>query len=160
MKLGDSIKRLRFTLSKQNKPNQSDIDAFNSICSHLQKSEAEVNQDHLLFGKLYTYVLSNMLHHYSDINFANKRLNEILSQPMDIRIEELLSMLKHSELQKVFADPLIKDKSDIEVKDIFSRYPKFSQEFTACWDHWDKDNVIAHLNRNVNLSIQEYKNHV
>ena len=31
MKLKDAFKRLSFTLSKQNKPNQTDIDAFNEI---------------------------------------------------------------------------------------------------------------------------------
>jgi hypothetical protein len=53
MKLKEAFDRLRFTLSKQNKPNQTDIEAFNEIGKYFALHQKDIIQDNLLFAKLY-----------------------------------------------------------------------------------------------------------
>ena len=74
MKLSDAFNRLRFTLSKGNKPNQTDIDAFNEIGKYFALHQKDIIQDNLLFAKLYAFTLSELLTYYSDVDFANKEL--------------------------------------------------------------------------------------
>jgi len=52
---------LSFTISKGNKPNQKDVDAFNEIIRNLKLSEQETVQENLLFSKLYIFPLSELL---------------------------------------------------------------------------------------------------
>lgn len=160
MKLKEAFSRLGFTISKQNKPNQSDADAFNSLVDHFKASEQKTIQENLLFAKLYTYMLEQFTIHYNNVDEANKQINKILSESMDIRVEMLLMQLKMSEVTQVFADPILKNKNESELKEIFKRHKKFEKEFLTCFDWWDKENVTSHLNTNINLSITKYKNHV
>lgn len=157
MKIKEAFSRLRFTLSKQNKPNQKDIDAFNKIAEIFQKTESDAIQDNILFAKLYTYVLGKLSANYNDVDFANKELNKILSQKIDVLISQLTLELKAMEVRKVFKDDFLKDQNPTDVKKTFEKYPKFNVDFFYCWDFWDEENVTAHLNANINLSIQNFK---
>lgn len=160
MKLKEAFSRLSFTISKQNKPNQLDADAFNLLVDHFKASEQKTIQENLLFAKLYTFLLKEFTMHYNNIDEANKQVNKILSESMEIRIEMLLTQLKMSEVTQVFADPILKNKNESELKEIFKRHSKFEKDFLTCFDWWDKENVTSHLNTNINLSITNFKNHV
>lgn len=170
MKLRDAFNRLRFTISKQNKPNQKDADAFNEIIKYFELHNKQTVQDNLLFAKLYAFTLSELLIYYTDIDFANKELNKILSEPLDLRIEILVLRLKNMELQNYFKrknilDPFLKTKTVSELEEIHSRYvgilPELNYlEFEKCGNNWDKENVIYQLENQINLSIQNFKNNV
>lgn len=160
MKIKDAFKRLHFTISNGNKPNGTDAEAFNDICEIFKQQEEKTIQDNLLFAKLYTLTLEKLTGTYNDVDFANKRLNDILSEPMNLRIECLTSVLKVVEVTQVFADPILSEKSGEELKVVFERYPKFQADFATCYEWWSKENVTAHLNTNINLSIQKFKNYV
>lgn len=160
MKLKEAIKRIGFTISNANKPNENDAEAYNIILKHLHKSETETINKNLLFAKLYTFLLENLVTNYNDVTFANKELNKILSEPMDLRVQFLLMRLKHSELTKIVSDPILLNKNPEDALQKLKEYPKIEKEFIHLWDYWDKDNVISHLNTNINLSIQNFKNNV
>jgi len=160
MKLKDAFSRLRFTISKQHKPNEKDTEAFNFICDYFQKEEQQTIQDNLLFAKLYAYVLGKLSAHYNNVDLANNHLNKLLSQPFENTIHILLMELKAMEVRQVFADDMLTYRKPEEIKKTFERYPKFEKEFMSCWEYWDNDNVKAHLNSNINLSIKNFKNHV
>jgi hypothetical protein len=160
MKLKEAIKRIGFTISNANKPNENDAEAYNIILEHLQKSEKETINKNLLFAKLYTFLLENLVTNYNDVTFANKELNKILSEPMDLRVQFLLMRLKHSELTKIVSDPILLNKNPEDTLQKLKEYPKLEKEFIHLWDYWDKDNVVSHLNTNINLSIQNFKNNV
>jgi len=160
MKLKEAFSRLSFTISKQNKPNQLDADAFNLLVDHFKASEQKTIQENLLFAKLYTFLLKEFTMHYNNIDEANKQVNKILSESMEVRIQMLLTQLKLSEVTQVFADPILENKSGEELKEVFKRHPKFEKDFLTCFDWWDKENVTSHLNTNINLSITNFKNHV
>lgn len=158
MKLSQAVERLGFTISKSNKPNATDVQAYNKILEHINKTQEETIQENLLFAKLYAFVLCGMIRKYDDIDFSNKQLNKVLSEPMSYRIEMLLTALKYSELEKCFKSVGVHGKSEQELREMFSVHKKVQENFLTCWEWWDKDNVISHLNTNINLSIHEYKN--
>lgn len=160
MKLKEAIKRLGFTISKQNKPNQTDADAFNLIIDYFKASEEKTIQENLLFAKLYAYTLQEFTRCYDNPDIANKKLNELLSQTMEMRIEMLLRQLKYTELHNCFKDPILQNKSYEELRAVFNTHKKFEKEFLTCWDWWNYENTSKHLETNINLSIQKFKNHV
>lgn len=170
MKLSDAIKRLGFTFSKRNKPNDTDVMAYNEIMLYLQKVQKEAIQNDLLFAKLYTFILTDFAKHYTDLDFANKQLNKILSEPFEVRIE-LLKMqanqldIQNYFLQKKVLDPFLKEKTLKELEDINERYsdkiPELNKnDFSKFLNNWDRDRIVYFLESNINLSIQNYKTHV
>jgi len=168
MKLKEAFDRLRFTLTNQNKPNQTDIDAFNEIGKYFALHQKDIVQDNLLFAKLYAFTLSELLTYYSDIDFANKELNKVLNEP--ICIEKLSLSLRTMELRNYFAqkkilDPFLKTKTVKELEEIHERYlDKLPQldpiEFAKVGNNWSEKDVIYNLESNINLSIQNFKNNV
>lgn len=170
MKLIDAFNRLRFTISKQNKPNETDATAFNEISKYFQLHNKEIVQENLLFAKLYAFTLSELVTHYCDVDFANKELNKILSEPIELRVDILQMKLKTMELQNYFKqkhilDPFLKTKTAKELQDIHERYldklPMLDAlEFSKSGNRWDKNSVINNLETSINLSIQNYKNNV
>ena len=170
MKLIDAFKRLRFTISNQNKPNQNDAEAFNEISKYFELHNKEIVQDNLLFAKLYAFTLSELLAYYTDVDFANKEINKILREPFELRIEILQLRLKTMELQNYFnrkkiLDPFLKTKTAKELEEIHERYvgklPELNAlEFEKCTNNWDKGDIIYQLENQINLSIQNFKNNV
>lgn len=160
MKIKDAFKRLHFTISKNNKPNETDAEAFNDICEVFKQQEEKTIQDNLLFAKLYTFLLENLVIRSNDVDNSNKQINKILSEPMAHRIFMLKQQLQTMEVTQVFADPMLKGKTGDELKEVFSRYTKFETEFLSSYEWWNEENTTAHLNTNINLSIQKYKNYV
>jgi hypothetical protein len=168
MKLKEAFERLRFTLTKQNKPNQTDIDAFNEIGKYFALHQKDIIQDNLLFAKLYAFTLSELLTYYSDVDFANKELNKVLNEP--VCIEKLSLSLRTMEFKNYFAqkkilDPFLKTKTVKELEEIHERYlDKLPQldpiEFAKVGNNWSEVEVIYNLESNINLSIQNFKNNV
>lgn len=160
MKIKDAFRRLHFTISKKNKPNEEDAEAFNDICEVFKQQEEKTIQNNLLFAKLYAYVLGKMAAHYSDVDGAQKHLNKLLSQPFEATIKILEMELRAMEVRQVFADPMLDSQSPSKLKETIGNYPKLKTDFLTCWEYWDNDNVKAHLKSNINLSIQKFKNYV
>lgn len=170
MKLKQAFDRLKFTISKQNKPNEKDIEAFNKLAEYFDKQNKDVIQENLLFAKLYAFVLSEFTNHYTEVDRANKEINKILSEPLDLRIEYLLLKVKEMEIRNYFErkrilDPFLKDKTVKELEETHKRYletlPQLDPiEFAKCGNAWNKESIIYNLETNINLSIQNFKNNV
>lgn len=170
MKLKQAFDRLKFTISNQNKPNATDIEAFNKLAEYFELNQKDVIQDNLLFAKLYAFVLSEFTNHYTELDRANKEINKILSEPIDLRIEYLLIKAKEMELRNYFKrkrilDPFLNDKTVSELEEIHERHLKTLPdldpiEFAKCGSNWNKESIIYNLETNINLSIQNFKNNV
>lgn len=166
LKLNEAIKRLQFTISEKHTPNQKDADALFEIEEFIEMQHKKSIDENLLFAKLYAFVLSEMLTYYTDIDFANKEINRILSNP--ICIELLLLKLRNMELQNYFKrkgilDPFLKTKTVDELEDIHARYedklPELDPiEFANCSNNWNYDSVKYQLETQINLSLQHFKN--
>ena len=176
MKLKESLKRLRWRFSpdekgvfKQMTPNATDVEAFNSILDFIEKTQQETVQENLLFAKLYCFLLENLTIRYTDIDFANKELNKVLSESLAIRIESLKLNLKDMEYRNYFnrkgiLDPFLKTKTSKELEEIHERYkdklPVLDvQEFLKCGNNWDFESVKYQLENQINQSIQNFKNY-
>ena len=160
MKLKEAINRLGFTISKSNRPNEKDIEAYNCILEVLEQSQAKTIQENLLFAKLYAYNLQEFTRHYKCVQIATEKLNELLAENIDYRIEFLTAQIKQTELSKVITDDFFSAVSPSKAREILSRYPNLEKEFIHIWDFWTNENVTSHLETNVNLTIQKFKNHV
>jgi len=170
MKLKDSFNRLRFTLSNQNKPNETDIEAFNKICQVFEKQQKETVNDHFLFAKLYTHILSELCIHYTSIDVANEEVNKLLSKPLSYHIEMLSMRLQTMEYQNYFhskrvLDPLLKTKTAKELEELHNLHKDNIKElsvdeFFRCGQRWTEKEIIYNLESNINLAIQKYKDNV
>jgi hypothetical protein len=170
MKIKEAIKRLRFTIAKQNKPNQTDAEALNEVLKLLEFEQNKTFQDNLLFAKIYAFMLSELTNHYCDVDFANKEINAVLKAPIELIIENLVQSLKRMEMQNYFQqkkilDPFLKTKTAIELEKIHERYKdKIPQldpiEFIKVGNNWDFNSVKYQLETAVNLSIQNFKANV
>jgi len=160
MKLREAINRLGFTISKSNRPNEKDIEAYNCILEVLEQTQTKTIQDNLLFAKLYAYNLQEFTRHYKCVQIATEKLNELLAENIDYRIEFLTAQIKQTELSKVITDDFFAAVSPGKAREILSRHPTLEKEFIHIWDFWTTENVTSHLETNVNLTIQKFKNHV
>ena len=163
-----AISRLAYTIGKGNKPNETDKVALNSIITYINKFESETIQENLLFAKLYALVLSNFVTNYLDIDFANKQINKELSFPLEYHSQNLQSKLNMVEIENFYKSKGIRDtflvgkpiaeavKNYEKNKELF---PEIStRELLEIAQTWDYDNVISYLNRNINESLNTYKN--
>ena len=163
-----AISRLLYTIGKGHKPNETDKVALNSIIQYINKFESETIQDNSLFAKLYTLVLSEFLSYYGNVDFANQILNKELSRPINYHIQILENRLKTFELDNFFkskgiVDPFIIGKP---ISESIERYEKNKKLFPSInvkelletSEVWSYDNVTSHLNRNINESLNKYKN--
>jgi hypothetical protein len=170
MKLKEAIKRLSFTIAKQNKPNQTDAEALNKILDILELEQQKTIQENLLFAKIYAFTLAELTNYYCDVDFANKEINRILSEPMQLRVNILQLKLKNMEYQNYFKqkkilDPFLKSKTVEELEQIHNihkhRLPELDPiEFIKCGNNWDYQSVKYQLESSINLSIQNFKNNV
>lgn len=170
MRLIEAIKRLKYTISKSNKPNQTDAEALNEILKILEFEQQKTIQENLLFAKLYSFTLCELLRRYTDVDFANKQINSILHKPMNASIEMLVCNLKNMEYRNYFnrkfiLDPFLKTKTTKELEEIHDRYSKILPEldpleFAKCGNNWDTESVKYQLHNQINLSLQNFKNYV
>jgi len=89
---------------------------------------------------------------------------------MEFRIENLKRSLKFMELQNYFKqkeilDPFLKGKTIDELEELRKRHekklPKLDPiEFAKCGNNWDLETVKYQLETQINLSLQNFKNHV
>jgi hypothetical protein len=154
MKLSDAFSRLRFTLSKHHKPNEKDIEAFNKICEVFALSEKATIEDNQHFCKLYAWSLCNLIPHANDVDLANKKINSIIQEPIEMHINRLVMELKALELRKVFKDPFLNGKSPESNFETLANYPQFADLVKESWDTWDADTATANLNTNINLTLK------
>lgn len=154
MKLKAALDRIRYTVSNKNKPNDTDIEAFNKIVEYFKQSEESALQENVMFAKLYTYQLGKFAAHYKDVNQANAHLNKILKQSQEQLIQRLLIELKAMEVKNVFKDDFLQKQNPTDIENTMKRYPQLGKEFLEAWDLWDYENVVSHLNTNINLSLK------
>ena len=168
MKVKEALNRLAFTIQKQNKPNATDIEAFNEIVKWISTSNEKIVNDNLLFAKLYLVVLKEFSNHYQSVDFANKEISKELSKPLGFHIERLKQQLNSIELNEYFkslnlkptwGEGLYKNEiiDNIKLnKEVFKNVDLNLLEET--FNTWDNDSIIAHTNYSVNELFNKYKN--
>lgn len=161
MKTSEALKRLHFTISKGNKPNQLDIEALNQIIRDQKKQAEETTKEHYLFAKLYAVVLRSNTEFLGDITEANRVVNDILSNSLEEQLRRLLLVLKGQNLSNYFEsksifDPLLNKENFETYKNLF---PQISIEgIDYSFNAWDMENLKSHFQFTVNQSLINFKN--
>ena len=161
MKTSEALKRLHFTISKGNKPNQLDIEALNQIIRDQKKQAEETTKYHYLFAKLYAVVLRSNTEFLGDITEANRVVNDILSNSLEEQLRRLLLVLKGQNLSNYFEsksifDPLLNKENFETYKHLF---PQISIEgIDYSFNAWDMENLKSHFQFTVNQSLINFKN--
>lgn len=163
MKTSEAINRLRYTVANGNRCNANDIIAMNALLDYLNKIEQKTIQDNLLFAKLYTHTLKELVTHYLDVDFANKQLNKILSTHFDILKQELHSRIEMASIDNFFRNKGIQDintPSAMEVAKYLIQQNKkhFAEIDTNEIPQISIQETESDLVRNINESLQNFKN--
>lgn len=168
-KTKEAFARLGFTISKQNKPNETDMEAFNFLIETFNKTIEKTIQENRLFAKLYILTLKDYTAQNNNVLSAQKRINEYLCQTTILNACNQLKMqLEHSELDEYFKSLGIKETwIEGQTLEEIRELRKFNneklskvdvKEFLEVADTWEIDNVIALVNSTVTLAIANYKN--
>ena len=140
MKVKEALQRLGFTLSKQNKPNNTDIEAFNKILWFVNESIENNPNRNICFAKLYIWFLFHNIKNYQCIDIAQKRVHDVL----DLDIEHLYTLLQ-DELNAVELVELINTTNLGEVDIIKSHTQSF-----------DLETVKQNTNAMITLALKTY----
>jgi hypothetical protein len=101
MTVKESLNRLAFTIGKQNKPNQSDADAFNKILWFVNQSIESNPNKNICFAKLYIWHLWHNIKNYQSLDVGQQKLHEILDLDIESLYSELMTELNNTELWSV-----------------------------------------------------------
>lgn len=170
MKISDAIKRLCFTISKQNKPNGTDADALNSIIDFMNLSNDKVIKENNNLAKMYCFLLRSFLVHYKDIDFSTDIiLKDILNKNLDYHLQMLQIELQNNELSNYVKSLNLKPTWEVgqnleEIKENINENKKVFKninidEFNEIANEWsDILKVEASFQYHFNLTFNLTKN--
>lgn len=173
MNIKESIKRLGFTISKQNKPNSTDADALNTIIEFVNNTtKEEVNQNEL-FAKLYVMNFITQMRIVRDFDLAQKNVHKILKMSLtglytefrrEANVLEIKNYFENLGLNKNYG--LVKESKDDEILTTTQQFNNKMQiaekanqkEFLAVCDTWSETECESNLNAMITFALNEYKN--
>jgi hypothetical protein len=98
MKVKEALSRLAFTMQKQNKPNSTDIEAFNKLLWFVNESIEQNPNKNICFAKLYIFNLIHYIKYYQSIDLAQQKLHEVLDLDIESIYIDLMNELNNTEL--------------------------------------------------------------
>ena len=116
------IKRLAFTISKGNKPNQNDAEALNGVIEYVNDEKKRHINNYHLFAKLFVNVLRNdLIRNDYDYRLITNSLDMVLRMDLEEHIEGLVGDISQNEL--------LKDVDGMTEDDILEnvKFPKFNE---------------------------------
>ena len=154
MTLNESIKRLRFTFSKGNKPNQTDVEAFNTMLQWIGREKEEKVNSNRLFAKLYLERLAKeIVFLKGDYQSSMQRIESHLRMPLEMYYKRFSEEMKLNQLT-VFSEMLgIQDKpiswmnteKRAKAKELLKdNHQEFLSVINS--DFWSLDKTIPRLN--------------
>jgi len=168
MKLSESIKRLGFTISKQNKPNSTDADALNSIIEFINNVNKTEVQENKLFAKLYIMNFITQMRIVRDFDLAQSNVNKILKMPLDALYSEFRKEANVLEIKNYFESKGLNNnfgtpESKMTLKEEFNHKLDIcnksdAKEFIEVCEMWSEENIYNNLNATITLALNTYKN--
>jgi hypothetical protein len=160
MKIQDAIKRLSYTISEGNKPNDTDKIALNKLIRDHNQNAKESVEHHLLFAKMYAVMLKTNTEFHGDVQAANKDLNKILRDPLEFHLENLRMVLRYTNVKNMFeskgiVDPLLNHGNYERYQHLFKEIdPK---DVLSAYNSWGMETLVSHFTNAVNQSILCFK---
>ena len=93
-----AIERLQFTISKQNKPNQTDADALNILTKEISENQIKKVENNKVFAKLLLLFLKNEYQKNHDINASIYLLSEFLKPTLSEMLVMFANQLQTTQL--------------------------------------------------------------
>lgn len=144
MNINESIRRIKFTVENGNRPNDTDIKAFNEIVDWVERQRAEtVNKNHL-FAKLYIYYLNQFIDKFESTVFSEipeGELHKKLSMPIQNYFQAFTNSLNDSNRYRILRSKGVE----------FGKHPNETDkkgngvELKDFKDVWDVDTVEKKL---------------
>jgi hypothetical protein len=168
MKIKEALQRLGFTISKQNKPNATDAEAFNKILWFVNESIEHNPNRNILFAKLYLYTYRVMYQLYGNDEVVQNRLHTILSQPIDfhysnvkdtINTFELRDYLNNNGIRSTFGDYLSKPERELIEEETQKNIAKAEQdEILQMVEYYNDEEIRLAMNSLITLALKTYTN--
>lgn len=163
MKIENAFNRLSWRLSNGKfEPNQKDVDALKFLAEWVNRQKQESLQQHTIFAKMYVYCFMHELEFYKDLDFAQKKMHEILQQPAQHHYQVFLRRLNNLELEKfrksigLSSDHPLAVSDDTRGKDneIISKHQEQLKKFVI--GAWSEEAVTKAMNNQVTEAINKY----
>jgi hypothetical protein len=156
------IDRLKYTFTKGNKPNATDIEALNNIIKYVNsEKERELNNNHL-FAKLFLSDFKNdFIKNEGNYQYNIDSLRIILKKPLESHYEDVFNEMNEIEYVKfakskglTFIHPALCDEEDREIQSKLLKIHK--KELIQHFSQFKKEDVYKRLNGLLNNIIEDY----
>lgn len=148
--------------------NDTDIEAVDFLVKWINNQKQETLKDNLLFGKLYVYALVNELEFYKDISFSNRKLQDVLKEPIESHYEKIVKDLNRLEYNKfcrsvgIITDHMEKmtlnQEQENQQQILIKQHQKELQKYII--GVWSVDSVYKSLNNQITECLNKYKNEI
>lgn len=162
MNIQKAFQRLSWRMSNGKfEPNQNDVDAIKFLADWINRSKEKQIQEHTIFAKMYVYCFIHELKFYKDLSFAQKKLSEILSKPLQDIYDDFRRALNDDELEKFMKEhglekDFINKEKILEQNNTITKVQKQLKELVI--GKWSSEKVKKSLNNQVTEAINKYKN--
>lgn len=97
-----AFERLAFTITKQNKPNQTDLEALKVIAEFVENAKKKEITSNYLFAKMYVYNFTNEVTHIKDsfkdnFRISQNNLHRVLKATLEENIKWAMTILNNNE---------------------------------------------------------------
>lgn len=148
--------------------NDTDVETVDFLVKWISNQKQEVLKDNLLFGKLYVYALENELEFYKDISFSNRKLQDVLKEPIENHYEKIVKDLNRLEYNKfcrsvgIITDHMEKmtlnQGQENQQQILIKQHQKELQKYII--GIWSVDSVYKSLNNQITECLNRYKNEI
>jgi len=174
MNIENAIQRLNWRFKNQNIKineskiiiNENDVEAVDFLNDWINRQKKEALQENILFAKLYCYCLNHEIEFYKDIKFANQKLAQELSKPINHHYENVSHALNRMELNKFmnsvgivtdhFQSMLFNEAQQIEQKELVNKHQKELSKYII--GIWDIGKVFKSLNNTITECLNRFSN--
>lgn len=168
MKIKEALQRIGFTISKQNKPNATDAEAFNKLLWFVNESIEHNPNKNILFAKLYLYNYRLMYQIYGNDEAVQNRLHRLLELPIDfyynnvkdtINTFELRDYLNGKGIKSTHLEYLDKPERELIESEAQANIKTLDRkEFIEVADGYDLETIKTNMNALITLALKSYTN--
>lgn len=145
--------------------NELDQKAVDFLSEWINKQKIESLEQNLLFAKLYVYCLLNEIEFYKDVEFANKKINEVCKTDIQQLYDEVYRKLNNLEYLKfckengIITDHIEKmtlnKEQEQKQKDLIKQNESKLKPILK--GLWSKEKIYKSLNNTISETINKFK---
>ena len=145
--------------------NELDQKAVDFLTDWVERQKIESLQQNLLFAKLFTYSLLNEIEFYKDVEFANKKINDVCKMDIQQLYDEIYRKMNNLEYLKFCKEngiitnhiekmTLNKEQEEKQKELIKQNEKELSKILKGLWS---KEKIYKSLNNTISETINKFK---